>query len=80
VAPNGDVLLVDTESHTIRKIDAKSGALELVIGTGEKGDGPDGPATACRLARPHGIWVDPDGTLFVGDSENHRIRRLKPGR
>ena len=80
VAPNGDVLLVDTESHTIRKIDAKTGRLELVIGTGEKGDGPDGPAAACRLARPHGIWADADGTLFVGDSENHRIRRLKPAR
>jgi streptogramin lyase len=78
VGPDGDVYLVDTESHTIRKIDAKSGRLELVIGTGVKGDGPDGPATACALARPHGIWVDPDGTLFVGDSENHRVRRFRP--
>jgi streptogramin lyase len=77
VAPNGDVLLVDTESHSIRKIDAKTGRLELVVGTGEKGDGPDGPPAACRLARPHGIWVDPDGTLFIGDSENHRVRRLR---
>lgn len=77
VAPGGDVFLVDTESHSIRKIDAKTGRLELVIGTGEKGDGPDGPAAACRLARPHGIWVDPDGTLLIGDSENHRIRRLR---
>lgn len=76
VAPNGDVLLVDTESHSIRKIDAKTGRVELVIGTGEKGDGPDGPATSCKLARPHGIWIDPDGTIFVGDSENHRVRRF----
>ena len=78
VAPAGDVFLVDTESHSIRKIDAKTGRLELVIGTGEKGDGPDGVRTSCRLARPHGVWVDPDGTLFVGDSENHRVRRLRP--
>ena len=77
VGPDGDVFLVDTESHSIRKIDAKTGRLELVIGTGEKGDGPDGPPAACRLARPHGIWADPDGTLFVGDSENHRVRRLR---
>lgn len=80
VAANGDVLLVDTESHSIRKIDAKTGTLELVVGTGAKADGPDGPPAACRLARPHGIWVDPDGTLFIGDSENHRIRRLRPTR
>jgi streptogramin lyase len=80
VGSNGDVYLVDTESHSIRKIDAKTGRLELVIGTGEKGDGPDGPAAACRLARPHGIWVDPDGAVFVGDSENHRLRVLRPAR
>lgn len=77
VAPGGDVYLVDTESHSIRKIDSKTGRMELVIGNGQKGDGPDGPPAACRLARPHGIWVDPDGTLFIGDSENHRIRRLR---
>jgi streptogramin lyase len=75
VGPGGDVYLVDTESHSIRKIDAKTGRLELVVGDGQKGDGPDGPALSCRLARPHGIWVDPDGTLFIGDSENHRIRK-----
>jgi len=45
---------------------------------GKLADGPDGdsPLTA-GLARPHGIWVDPDGTVFIGDSENHRLRALK---
>jgi streptogramin lyase len=77
VGPGGDVYLVDTESHSIRVIAAKTGRLELLVGTGEKGDGPDGPAAACRLARPHGVWVDPDGTVFIGDSENHRVRVLR---
>jgi len=80
VAPGGDVYLVDTESHSIRKIDAKTGKLEVVIGNGEKGDGPDGAPGACRLARPHGVWVDADGTLLIGDSENHRLRRLRASR
>ena len=80
VAPGGDVFLVDTESHSIRKIDAKTGKLEVVIGTGEKADGPDGAPGACRLARPHGVWVDADGTLLIGDSENHRLRRLRASR
>ena len=74
----GNAWLVDTESHSIRKVDAKTGNLELVIGTGQKHDGPDGDPLKCGLARPHGIWVDPDGTVFVGDSENHRVRVLKP--
>ena len=37
------------------------------------GDNP----LAAGLNRPHGVWVDPDGTLFIGDSENHRVRALK---
>jgi hypothetical protein len=58
-------------------VDAKTGNLELMIGTGQKQDGPDGDPLKCGLARPHGIWVDTDGTVFVGDSENHRLRVLK---
>ncbi|MCW5559406.1 MAG: hypothetical protein KIT22_16455, partial [Verrucomicrobiae bacterium] len=76
VGPDGDVYLADTESHSIRKLNLRRGTLERVVGTGEKGDGPDGDPATCRLARPHGIWLDPDGTLWIGDSENHRIRRL----
>lgn len=77
VGTDGVVYLVDTESHSIRRIDPRTGILDVVVGTGEKGDGPDGDPRKCRLARPHGIWVDPDGTLFIGDSENHRIRRVR---
>jgi DNA-binding beta-propeller fold protein YncE len=73
----GNAWLVDTESHSIRMVNAKTGNLELVIGTGQKHDGPDGDPLKCGLARPHGIWVDKDGTVFVGDSENHRVRVWK---
>ncbi|MFO1459543.1 MAG: hypothetical protein U1G08_09035 [Verrucomicrobiota bacterium] len=78
VAPNGEVYLADTESHSIRKIDTKSGILTVVAGTGTKGDGPDGPPSQCQMARPHGIWVGRDGTLLIGDSENHRVRIIRP--
>ena len=74
VGPDGNVYLADTESHSVRMIDVKRGTLELVAGTGEKGDGPDGDALKCRFARPHGIYVDRDGAILVGDSENHRVR------
>lgn len=77
LAPNGDIYLADTESHSIRMIEAKTGLLRLVAGTGIKGDGPDGDPLLCKLARPHGIWVDGDGTIYIGDSENHRIRVLR---
>jgi len=80
VAPDGDVYFTDTESHTVRRIDARRGTIELVAGTGEKGDGPDGDPLRCRFNRPHGIFVDADGTIFVGDSENHRVRAITPAR
>jgi streptogramin lyase len=73
----GNAWLADTESHSIRVIKAKSGILELVAGTGEKGDGPDGDPLHCQMARPHGVFVDTDGSVYVGDSESHRVRVLK---
>ncbi|MFM9081297.1 MAG: hypothetical protein ACKOTE_14400, partial [Opitutaceae bacterium] len=74
---DGNVWLADTESHSLRLIDRRTGRLELIAGTGEKGDGPDGPALACRLARLHGIFVDTDGSVYVCDSETHRIRVIR---
>jgi sugar lactone lactonase YvrE len=77
LAPDGSLYLADTESHTIRRIDLKSGIITTVLGTGQRGDGPDGDPRQCKLARPHGIFVGSDGTAYVGDSEAHRIRALK---
>jgi streptogramin lyase len=73
----GNVWLADTESHSVRMIDAATGRLELIAGTGAKGDGPDGDPLHCALARPHGIFVDRDGAVYIGDSETHRLRVLR---
>jgi DNA-binding beta-propeller fold protein YncE len=75
--PDGNVYFTDTESHSVRMIDVKRGTIELVAGTGQKGDGPDGDPLSCRFSRPHGIFVDRDGTMYIGDSENHRVRALR---
>ena len=80
VGPNGDVYLADTESHTVRRIDRKRGTLELVAGTGERGDGPDGLPLKASLDRLHGVFVDKDGALYIGDTENHRVRYLRSRR
>lgn len=68
----------DTESHTIRYVD-REGLMRTLVGNGEVGDGPDGHPRECRLARPHGVCLDAEGYLYIGDSENHRIRRLWVG-
>ncbi len=76
-APDGSVYIADTESHTVRRIDLKSGIITTVLGTGSRGDGPEGDPLRCKLSRPHGVFVDRDGHLYVGDSEAHRIRMLR---
>ena len=73
----GNAWLADTESHSVRRIDARTGNIELVAGTGGKGDGPDGNPLHCAMNRLHGIFVDADGSVFIGDSEAHRVRVLR---
>ena len=77
VAPDGNVWLADCESHSIRMIDMKTGNIELIAGTGVKGNGTDADPLKCQMARPHGVFVDADGSVFIGDSESHRVRLLK---
>lgn len=74
VGPNGDVYLADTESHTIRVIRRRTGFIETIVGDGRRGDGPDGTPRKCRLARPHGVFVDKRGNVYIGDSSNNRVR------
>jgi streptogramin lyase len=75
-APNGDIYLADTENHSIRRFNARTQTIDLVLGTGQKGQGSLPDPSKCQLARPHGIFVDRDGTVFVSDGENHRILAL----
>jgi len=76
-AADKNLYIADTESHTIRKIDLNTGIITTVIGKGERGDGPDGNPLECKTARPHGVFADRKGTLYIGDSEAHRVRRLR---
>lgn len=67
--------IVDTENHVIRRMRLASGLVDTVLGTGERGDGPDGDPLTCKLNRPHGVFVH-DGVVYVTDSESHRVRAI----
>lgn len=75
-SPDRSLLVVDTENHAIRRIDLSNGRIETVLGTGQRGDGPDGDPRQCRMARPHGVCLA-GRAIVVSDSENHRIRALE---
>lgn len=72
----GNIYLVDTENHSIRKVDIQSGIVTTVAG-GQKGKGGDGgPATKAGMDRPHGCIIDGAGNIYIADSNNHRVRKV----
>ncbi len=76
---DGSVLIADAENHVIRRYSPKTGLITRVAGTGKKGTaGLGGSPLECELARPHGVTVARDGTLFITDSYNDRILHLVP--
>lgn len=71
---NGNVIVVDTENHAIRKVDVSTGVVTTIAGGQLGGHGDGGPATDAGLDRPHGCGIAADGRIYIADSNNHRIR------
>jgi len=73
---NGHIYIVDTENHSLRKIDARTNVVTTVAG-GKKGTGGDGgPAPQAGMDRPHGCVIDFAGILYIADSNNNRVRKV----
>jgi DNA-binding beta-propeller fold protein YncE len=75
---DGNPLVVDTENHAIRRIDLAGGIVVTIAGGRPGSRGHRRPAEAGRHDRPHGVAVGPDGAIYIGDTNNHRIRKLTP--
>ena len=71
---DGNVLVVDTENHAIRKIDVSDGTISTVAGGRRGPEGDGGDSTLAGLARPHGVVVNSQRAFYIADSENHRVR------
>ncbi|MGA1195062.1 MAG: FG-GAP-like repeat-containing protein [Candidatus Latescibacterota bacterium] len=75
----GNIYIADSQNHRIRRVDITTGNITTVAGTGTAGfAGDGGPATQAQLNRPSAVAVDNDGTIYIGDTENRRIRRVTP--
>ena len=69
----GNLLVIDTDNHTIRMI-TSSGVVSTVAGRAGASGSADGAGTAARFFYPTGIAADASGHLYVADTDNQTIR------
>jgi sugar lactone lactonase YvrE len=78
----GSLFVADARNHRIRRI-TPAGEVTTVAGSGSTGDTQggfaDGPVQRSRFRCPAGVAVAADGTLYVADTGNHCIRRIRGG-
>jgi RHS repeat-associated protein len=78
VGPNGSIYIADLNNNRIRRI-GPDGIITTVAGNGNRGYGGDGgPATSAMLNAPFSVRVGPDGSVYIADTYNNRIRRVGP--
>lgn len=74
----GNIYISDTGNNRVRKVGV-DGVINTIAGTGQAGFSGDGsPAVNARFYSPTGLTVDADGSVYVADYWNHRIRRIRP--
>jgi sugar lactone lactonase YvrE len=78
LGPGGTLYIADSGNNRIRKL-SPDGIVTTVAGDGTQGFGGDGgPATKAKFSRPIGMALAPDGSLYVADSGNRRVRVILP--
>ena len=76
---NGDLYIADHRNSRICKVDASTGIITTVAGSGEQGfHGDCGPAIQAAISLPRDVALDADRTLYIADGANNRIRKVDP--
>jgi RHS repeat-associated protein len=78
VGPDGSVYIVDNNAHRVTRVDP-NGISTTLAGTGTRGFGGDGgPANVAQLANPTSVALGLDGSMYIVDRSNFRVRRVAP--
>ena len=79
VSDEGVLYIADQSNNRVRAVDLTTGVICTVAGTGTAAyNGDDVAAMETGLAGPSGLALASDGTLFIADSFNGRIRAVDP--
>lgn len=78
VDASGNLYIADRGNHKIRKVDATTGIISTIAGTGVSGfSGDGGLATAAQLAQPLGIALGATGSIYFTSGINRRVRKIE---
>ncbi len=76
IDPSGQVVIIDTGNHRIRRV-AANGVITTIAGTGSSGfNGDNIQATSARLSSPYDVAWDATGNMYIADRANQRIRKV----
>ncbi|MFD0417948.1 NHL repeat-containing protein [Streptomyces sp. NPDC127108] len=74
----GNLYIAANDHHRVYKV-TPAGVLTTVAGKGTAGfSGDGGPATAAQLYHPRAVAVDGEGSVYIADQVNHRVRKVRP--
>ncbi|MGA7693673.1 MAG: chitobiase/beta-hexosaminidase C-terminal domain-containing protein [Candidatus Sulfotelmatobacter sp.] len=74
----GNLYIADSENGRIRMVNATTGLITTVAGTGQYGyNGDNIAATSAELNNPTGVAVDGAGNVYIADTNNYRIRKAQ---
>jgi RHS repeat-associated protein len=78
LGPDGSLYIADTYNSRVRRV-SPDGIIKTFAGNGDQGfSGDGGPAASATLFAPAGVAVGPDGSVYIADFGNNRVRRVGP--
>lgn len=82
VATNGNIYLADASNNVIRMVDRSSGKISTIAGKGPSQPGytgDTGASSEATLNFPRCVALDNKSNLFIGDDQNHVVRKISNG-